>query len=103
MVKLKCEGSDHLPSTVCRAAFARFDSTRQFFASAELNNDEFPPFIQDLFDPLRNVDDLTGWNDFVIPVNIPVKHLYKVKVILHNPICVKIGNFTFVLDTGLAS
>ena len=78
----------HLPRTITLTSFTGFDGAGQFFATPYLHDNKFPPFVQDLLDPGRNVDHLAGRNDFVVAVYIAIKQFLIPKRILYLPILV---------------
>ena len=78
----------HLPSTISLASLTGFDGAGQFFAAPYLHDNKFPPFVQDLLDPGRNVDYLAGGNDFIVAVYIAIKQLLIPERILYLPILV---------------
>ena len=62
-----------LPCTISLTSLTGLDSAGQFFAPPYLHDNKFPPFIQDLLDPGRNVDHLAGRNDLIVAVYIAIK------------------------------
>src|SRR5204863_3080952 len=59
------------------ASLASFDSACQLFSASHLHQYKFPSFVEHFFDMLRYIDHPTGWDDFVVSMNVSVIHLLK--------------------------
>ena len=56
------------------ASLASLDGTRQFFPLADLDQNEFPAFVEDFLDVSRNINDIFSRNDVVKTMDISVEH-----------------------------
>ena len=71
-----------LPRAVPATPLATFDGTGQFFSSANLDDNKFPPFIKYSLDTCRDIDDLTSGYNLVVTMNVSVKHFVIPEIIL---------------------
>ena len=74
------------PGAITGASFTRFDRARQLLPAPLLHDDVFPTFIEDLFDPSGDVDDLAGRDHFVVTMDIAIKHLIIPEAVFGLPI-----------------
>ena len=57
---------------VLAALFACFNRTGELSPTADLEQYEFPTIVEDLFDMLRDIDDLAGGNDLIISMHVAI-------------------------------
>ena len=99
----KIVAQNHSLCGITGAFLAGFDSTGKLLATPNLNQNEFPSFVENFLYVLRNVDDLVGGNDFIITMDIPVKQLIEPESVLFDAILVEVGNFGQMLNLTFAT
>lgn len=86
--KLDCD----LPRAISATPSASLDRTCQLFSAPLLDNNEFPSFVKNFLDLCRDVDDLAGGYDLVVPVDITIKHFFVPKTVFRFSVLVDVSD-----------
>ncbi|RDH28254.1 hypothetical protein BDQ94DRAFT_152405 [Aspergillus welwitschiae] len=105
MISAVTDGTIHrvIACGVQATALAGLHGTGEFLSSSNLNQDELPALVQNLFDVTRDVNDLACWDYVVVAVDVSVKHLVVPETIPGLAVGVEVGNLRQVLDLAFSA
>lgn len=92
-----------LPGTVITASLAELDSASQLLATPLLDEDIVPTLVQDLLDPVGDVDDRGRRDEIVVLLDVTVVELLVPEAVGRLAVLVHVGDLNAMPDLAFAT
>lgn len=94
----KKKKDSNVPCTITAAPLAELHGASEFFATSLLNQDILPALIQDLFNPVRDIDNELCRNKVVVFLDVAVVELFKPEAVRGLAVLIHAVNFRAMPD-----